>query len=42
MEPPADLISNLIWLHHLTWRGSNKTLSLSLKRRHPSSVLDAS
>ena len=40
-EPPMDLlISKLIGPHHLAWSSSNKSVSLSLKRRHPSRVAD--
>jgi len=28
-------------LNHLAWRGSNKTLSLSLKQHRPGSIADA-
>jgi len=37
-EPPMDRIVKLIPPHHLVWYGSNKAVSLSVKRHRPCSV----
>jgi len=41
MEPSIDLILKHIRPHHLIWRGSNKAVSPSLKRRCPGSIAEA-